>query len=131
MDSQQVPLEGDPGAVIEALRGKGFEVSLNIVGFAIDDAELAAQFEAWAELGGGRYLGASDQEGLTEAIQQALQISYTVYDRGGNEVATGMVGGEGIELDRGDYRVVVNTATKQTFDKVTIEGEDNLSLRLE
>ena len=123
--------EGDPGAVIEALRDKGFNVSLNIVGFAIDDVELAAQFESWAELGGGRYLGASDQAGLSEAIEQALWTSYTVYDQGGNEIAIGEVGGEPVELERGNYRVIVNSVPKKTFDKVTLQGEDNVSLRLE
>ena len=123
--------EGDPEAVIAALRDKGFEISLNIVGFAIDDAELAEQFEAWAELGGGRYLGARDQGGLSEAIEQALRISYTVYDRGGNELAIGEVGGQAIELDRGSYRVVVNSVPKQTFDQVTLQGEDTVTLRLE
>lgn len=122
--------EGNPGAVIEQLRSSGFSVRLNIVGFAIDDAVLAAQFESWAELGGGRYLGASDQAGLSEAIELALRISYTVYDRGGNEVATGEVGGEPLELERGSYRVVVNSMPKETFDNVTLQGEDSLTLKL-
>jgi hypothetical protein len=122
--------EGDPGAVIDALRDKGFNVSLNIVGFAIDDVELAAQFEAWAELGGGRYFAANDEGGLSEAIEQALQVSYTVYDQGGNEVATGQVGGAPVELERGFYRVVVDTTPKQTFDRVEIGGEDAVMLEL-
>jgi hypothetical protein len=122
--------EGDPGQVIEALRDKDFNVSLNIVGFAIDDAELAAQFESWAELGGGRYIGASDAADLSEAIEQALRISYTVYDRGGNEVASGEVGGTPVELERGNYRVVVNSAPKHSFDNVAVEGEDTVSLEL-
>jgi hypothetical protein len=123
--------EGDPEAVIAALQDKGFEVSLNIVGFAIDDVALAAQFEAWAQLGGGRYLGASDQVGLSEAIELALRISYTVYDLGGNELAIGEVDGQSIELERGIYRVVVNSVPKQTFDQVTLQGEDTVTLRLE
>ncbi|MDH3532485.1 MAG: VWA domain-containing protein, partial [Gammaproteobacteria bacterium] len=123
--------EGDPGKVIETVRDKGFNVSLNIVGFAIDDAELAAQFESWAELGGGRYLGASDAADLSVAIEQALRIAYTVYDRGGNEVATGVVGGEPLKIERGLYRVVVNSAPKQSFDGVTLQGEDTVTLRLE
>ena len=122
--------EGNPGAVIESLRDRGFEVSLNIVGFAIDDIELAAQFESWAELGGGRYLSADNQDGLSEAIEQALRISYTVFDTGGNEVTTGEVGGEPVELERGYYRIVVNTVPRQTFEDVEIVGEDAVSLQL-
>ena len=122
--------EGDPGKAIEALREKGFNVSLNIVGFAIDDAELAAQFESWAELGGGRYLGASDADDLSDAIEQALRISYTVYDRGGNEVASGEVGGKPLELERGNYRVVVNSVPKRTFENVAVAGEDTVTLKM-
>ncbi len=53
--------DGDAEAVIQSLQDKGFNISLNIVGFAIDDAELSDTFESWAELGGGRYLPANDQ----------------------------------------------------------------------
>jgi hypothetical protein len=123
--------EGDPGAAIIALRDRGFNVTLNIVGFAIDDAELAAQFGAWAELGGGRYLGASDAADLSKAIEQALKTSYTVYDAGGNEIATGEVGGDAVELERGNYRIVVNSVPRKTFDNVTIEGEDDVALNLQ
>lgn len=123
--------DGDPGAAIEGLREKGYEVNLNIVGFAIDDAELAARFEAWAELGGGRYFAASDQDGLSDAIEQALRIPYTVFDRDGNAVATGEVGGEPLTLERGNYRVIVNTSKVHTFENVEIRGEDEVSLELE
>jgi hypothetical protein len=123
--------DGDPAAAIQALRDKGFEVSLNIVGFAIDDNELEAQFQAWAELGGGRYLSAGNESELSETMQHALQVSYTVYDVGGNEVATGQVGGDPLELERGNYRVVVNTVPRQVFDEVTLQGEDAVTLELE
>jgi len=123
--------DGDPGAVIERLREKGFDVNLNIVGFAIQDAELAAQFESWAELGGGRYFAANDQGGLSEAIESALRVPFTVYDRHGKLVAAGEVGGEPVELQRGFYRVVVNAAPVRTFEEVEIQGEDVVSLELE
>lgn len=122
--------EGDPGEVIEALQTRGFEVDLNIVGFAIDDAELAAQFESWAEQGGGRYFAASDQGGLSESIQQALRLPYTVFDAGGNEVATGLVDGAPVELEEGVYRVLVRTAPPQTFDEVEVAGESEVRLEL-
>jgi Mg-chelatase subunit ChlD len=123
--------EGDPGKVIEALQEKGFEISLNIVGFAIDDAELAAQFESWAQLGGGRYFSANDQGGLSAALEEALRLPFTVYDQGGNEVATGQVGGAAVELEQGFYRVVVNTAPPRTFDNVEVQGEGQAILVLD
>ena len=123
--------EGDPGKVIEALRNKGLQVSLNIVGFAIDDVELAAQFESWAELGGGRYLAANDQGGLSQAIEQALKVPYTAYDQSNNEVASGTVDGAPVELASGLYRVVVKTSPPLTFEDVDVRGEDEVVLRLE
>ncbi len=122
--------DGDAAAVIESLQEKGFTVSLNIVGFAIDDAELADTFESWAELGGGRYFAANDQGGLSEAIEEALRVPYTVYGQGGNEVATGQVEGEPVELEQGYYRVVVGTAPPRTFEKVEVPGETEVRLEL-
>jgi len=122
--------EGDPGQVIEALQAEGLQISLNIVGFAIDDVELAAQFKSWAELGGGRYFAANNQEGLSGALGEALKVSYTVYDQGGNEVATGQVGGEAVELAQGFYRVVVHALPQQTFDKVEVRAEAEVALEV-
>ena len=123
--------EGDPGKVIEALQARGFQVNLNIVGFAIDDADLAAQFRTWAELGGGRYFAADDQEGLSDALEVALRVPFTVFDRGGNEVASGEVDGEPVALGQGFYRVVVNTPKPRTFDDLEVQGENEVVLKLE
>ncbi len=76
----QETCDGDPAAVIESLADKGVEVTVNIVGFAIDDEALERQFAEWAELGDGRYFSAADEEGLKRALQDALQVPYTVFD---------------------------------------------------
>jgi hypothetical protein len=123
--------EGDPAAVIAALQEKGFEVNLNIVGFAIDDNDLAAQFETWAQAGGGRYFAADDEGGLSEAIESALSIPFTVYDQNGNEVASGQVGGAAVELERGVYHVTVQGGAPQQFENVQISGDDEVILKLE
>jgi len=123
--------EGKPGDVIQKLRDKGFDVTLNIVGFAIGDAELEAQFADWAELGGGRYFSANNQEGLSTAITTALQTPYTVYDSSGTRVASGLVGGEPVELEAAYYRVVVSTSPQQTFEEVDVQGASEVLLELE
>jgi hypothetical protein len=122
--------DGDPAAVITALQEKGIDVSLNIVGFAIDNVELAGQFESWAELGGGRYFAANDQGGLSGAIEDALKVPFTVYDQGGNEIVSGLVGDEPVELEQGFYTVAVNSLPPQRFEKVEIQGEDQVVLTL-
>jgi len=122
--------DGDPEKVIQRLQDKGFEVTLNIVGFAIDDTGLESQFKSWAELGGGRYFSAKNQEGLSESLKEALQIPYSVYDQSGSLVAAGVVGGEPLELEQGLYRVVVTTSPPQVFDPVDVPGEQEVSLQL-
>lgn len=123
--------EGDPAKVIDSLAASGIDVTLNIVGFAIDDAALAAQFAAWAELGGGRYLTAQDSSGLSAAIEEALQVAYSVYDASGELVGEGLVDGKTVELERGVYRVVVKSTPAQAFEDVQIQGEDEIVLALD
>jgi len=123
--------EGKPGDVIRALRDKGIDVTLNVVGFAIDDAELEAQFTDWAELGGGRYFSANNKQGLSAAITMALQTPYTVYDASGARVASGLVGGEPVELEAAYYRVVVSSSPQQTFEDVDVRGGNEVLLELE
>ena len=79
-------------AVVLKLQDKGFDITLNIVGLAIDDAALESQFKRWANLGGGRYFAANSQEGLSQSLQEALQVPDTVYDSAGATVGDGVVG---------------------------------------
>jgi Mg-chelatase subunit ChlD len=120
--------DGDPEKVIRALQDKGIDVALNIVGFAIDDAELEARFQSWAELGSGRYLSARDESGLSDALREALQMPYTAYDAGGNVVAHGLVGGDAVELAQGYYRVEVHASPLKIFERVEVAGEEAVTL---
>jgi hypothetical protein len=122
--------DGDAEKVIRRLRDKGIDVSVNIVGFAIDDAGLESRFQSWAELGGGRYFSAKNQEGLSQSLKEALQIPYSVYDQSGSLVAVAVVGGEPLELEQSVYRVVVATSPPQIFDPVDVPGEQDVSLKL-
>jgi len=123
--------DGNPAAVIGQLKGQGIAVSLNIVGFAIDDAELAAQFRDWAALGGGRYFAADDPRGLQDALEGALALTYTVTDPGGNTVAEGAVGADPVTLDPGTYRVRVNSGSGKIFEAVVVEGGRDVTLTVD
>jgi von Willebrand factor type A domain len=122
--------EGNPEEVIQKLQDKGIDITLNIVGFAIDDATLEAQFKSWAGLGGGRYFSANSQAGLSESLMEALQIPYAVYDSAGTLVAEGVVGGEPQDLEQGFYRVVVKSSPTKTFEKIEVSGEKHVEVRL-
>lgn len=114
--------DGDPEAEIRALRARDIDVRLNIVGFAIDDAELKANFGRWAELGGGAYFDVPESEALGQAISQALRVPFTVLDAADNRVAAGTVNGDPVELSAGTYRVRV-LAEPPLEREVTILGD--------
>ena len=115
--------EGKPAEVLKKLADKGFDVRLNIVGFAIDDADLKRRFEGWAEQGGGRYFDASDESSLNLSVRNALRTPFLVYDMAGELVAQGVVGGEPLQLDAGYYRVKVAGSSPISFDKIEVIGE--------
>lgn len=122
--------EGDPAKVIEDLKQQGFDVKLNIVGFAIDNSELESQFAGWAKLGGGQYFRADDQQGLQQALLDALQVPYRAFDSSGEVVGTGIVGQEPIELSAGVYKVIVDTAPPTIFKRVEIHPESSKELKI-
>jgi hypothetical protein len=123
--------DGDPAAAIEALVASGIDVRVNIVGFALDDEALKAQFETWAQLGNGQYIDAGDAEELGQAITTAVQPLYDVIDSQGNVVATGQVGGPAVDLPPGTYTVRVLTNPVQLIESVVVEAGAATVLELE
>ncbi len=93
--------DGDPAAAIEKLRGQGFDVRVNIVGFGIDERMLKDTFTEWARLGGGRYFDARNADELSESMRATTRVPYEVLDAEGKLVASGVVGGKAIELKPG------------------------------
>ncbi len=119
---------GDPAAVAAGLEADGFPVVLNIVGFALGDADIKSEMAGWAEATGGRYLDATDAPQLRRAIKAATGVPFDVYVGGVDEpVASGTVGGEPVELAPGSYRLEVRTDPAVTIDDVEVlpaEGVD-------
>lgn len=113
--------DGDPAAAIRDLRAQGFDVQINIVGFALDDDALRQQFKDWAALGGGTYADAGNADELADAIARASQAPFRVLDANGEVVATGTVGGEPVDLPPGTYTVEVLTDPVQTFEQVVVD----------
>ena len=100
--------DGDVGAEIRRLRDAGLDLRLTIVGFAIDDAVLAATFAAWAQEGGGQYLTAGDSDALSTSISEAIAPRFAL-DRlfvDGRTAEVAVVGLETeITLPAGQYRL--------------------------
>jgi hypothetical protein len=122
--------EGDPAATIEALRGSGMDVRVNIVGFAIDEQQLRETFQEWSRLGNGRYVEANDGPELAAAMGSALALPFEVRD-GDEVVATGVVDGPEIRLAPGVYRVRLLGSTPRDLPPVTVEPDGEHSLRAE
>ncbi len=122
--------DGDPKAAIERLKAAGFDVRVNIVGFAVDELELKEQFQEWARAGNGRYVEANNGEQLEQAMTSALEIPFEVH-RGGELIATGVVNGEPVILAPGTYQVTVLTTGSTEVMDVVIEprGEHRLTTR--
>ncbi len=123
--------DGDPAATIEALKEAGIDVRVNIVGFAIDDGELALRFDRWAALGGGRYFDADNEAALASAMQQALQPKFQVLDEQSNTVAEGTAGGESVALDAGTYTVRVLTSPVRMVTGVQIAPSQQRKLSVD
>jgi Mg-chelatase subunit ChlD len=116
---------GNPQRAIRELVNQGIDVRVNIVGFAVDNEQLKAQFEEWARIGGGQFYDASGADELGEAIASALQPPFEVRDTAGAVIGTGAVGGDAVRVSPGTYSVEVRSDPSQTFSDVEVgNGEE-------
>ena len=96
---------GDPAAAIANLRKAGITTRVSIVGFALDDRNLASTFQRWSDAGGGAYLDAKDAAGLDKAMIEALRPGYEVVNAQGQVLASGIAGGEAVSVPAGNHQV--------------------------
>ena len=115
--------DGDPAKVINELTEKGIDIRLNIVGFAINDDELKAEFNQWSKQGNGKYFDSNDPSSLSQAIDEALQTPYAVYSLTGELLAEGTVNGEPLQLPAGFYEIKVYGNEVITHSQYQIKGE--------
>ncbi|MDQ3544863.1 MAG: VWA domain-containing protein, partial [Actinomycetota bacterium] len=120
---------GDPAAAIQALIDSGIDVHVNIVGFALDDEALKAQFQEWAQLGNGQYIDAGNQAELTAAVAAAVQPTFDIVDANGAVIVSGQVGGDPVAVPAGTYVLEVRSEPPQRFD-ITVVGTQTLELPL-
>lgn len=121
--------DGDPALAIRALRSIGSDVRVNIVGYSIDDANLKETFSSWATLGGGQYLNAPDADELAKAMKRALEIPFEVFD-GETLIATGISGGQQLELPAGLYQVRYKWDGRELAKDVQVRSETRVEISL-
>ena len=122
--------KGDPEAEVERLVELGIDVALNIVGFALEDEALKSDMESWAAAGGGVFFDAQDQDSLLAGIAAALQAPFRVYDSDSVLVRSGVVGGAGVDLPVGTYRVEVLSEPPVTFEAVAVAPGEGVRLEV-
>jgi len=115
--------DGDPKKEIQNLKDQGYDVRVNIVGFAIDELMLKETFREWARVGGGSYFDASDAEELADSIQKAVEIPYEVINQEGDVVVTGVLNGDPVSIPAGTYNVNVFLSPVQNIHGVVIKPE--------
>jgi hypothetical protein len=118
--------DGDPAAAIQALIDSGIDVRVNIVGFALDDEALKAQFQEWARLGNGQYIDAGNQAELTAAMAAAVQPTFVVLDAAGAPVAGGQVGGDPVPVPPGTYVLEIRSASPQRYTVEITSGQPTI-----
>lgn len=107
---------GNVETEIGLLKKSGFDVELDIVGFAVDTPRTGKTFARWAQLGGGKYFEASDASTLDSAVRAAVIQRFDVLDAESNVVASGEIGGDAVTLPPGHYFVQLHGQPKVSVD---------------
>ena len=111
----------DPAAALRVLASQGIDVRVNIVGFAVADEALKAQFREWAHLGNGQYFDAAGSADLGQAVAAAVQPPFRILDAAGNEMGGGLVDGDPVEVPPGTYTVEV-LRHRGVIDNVVVDS---------
>ena len=99
----------DLTAVAQRLTQENLELSLNIVGFALDAPAVLAQLAAAAAAGNGRFVQAAAAAELAAALDEALAAPFAVLDAAGAVVAEGRVDAGALALPVGRYDLRIAT----------------------
>lgn len=121
--------DGDPAATIAALKEEGFDLRVNIIGFAIDDSTLEAKFAHWAQAGSGLYFPAGNAEQLNQSLQSALVSAYEIRNAEGELIREGLADEGVVELLPGRYQLKRKGSGHQA-QEFTIVSNGDLVLSL-
>jgi len=120
---------GDPAGEIERLRKAGIGTRVSIVGFALDDQQLAATFRRWSDLGGGAFFDAKDAAGLEQSLNAALRPGFEVVNAQGQVIASGIVGGDAVAAPAGNHTVRIK-GRAAAAKPVTVKSNETANVAL-
>ncbi len=119
---------GEPARVSGELIAEGLKLRVHVVGFDVGGSpQTVAQLEEIAARGRGRFFLADSAEQLSEALEDAVQVTYSLFDEQGTLVDVRPVGDELNTFMSGTYRLEVNLDPPLVIEKVVIE-KDGIAL---
>jgi hypothetical protein len=118
---------GDPAEAIAGLRKAGLTTRVSIVGFALEDQQLAATFRRWSDAGGGAFFEAKDAAGLDKSLTEALRPGFEVVNATGQVLASGIVGGEAVTVPAGNHTVRLK-ARANASKPVVVKSKETASV---
>lgn len=113
---------GDPESEIQKLRAAGFDVRINIVGFAVDEPGSKTNLQKWAALGGGHYFDASDRPSLERALHQAFVPDFDVVAASGQVIAHGAANSTPLALPAGSYKLRLSSSSPSEIPDVQVSS---------
>jgi hypothetical protein len=119
---------GDPAGAIANLRKAGVTTRVSIVGFALDDAQLASTFRRWSDAGGGAFFDAKDAAGLDKSLAEALRPGFEVVNAQGQVLASGIVGGDPVSVPAGTHTVRIKG--RKGAKPVTVNPKETATVAL-
>jgi Ca-activated chloride channel homolog len=104
----------DPCAAARRVARQGVELTISVVGFALDE-RARRQMRCIARVGGGTYVDANDTDRLREELLAAFARAFRGYEPSGTPVEGGADMESAPRLGSGLYQGELGTAATQTF----------------
>jgi hypothetical protein len=116
--------EGDPVAAARSVVEAGIGARVHVVGFDVGDTpEAIAQLRSVAEAGGGSFFLAGDAEQLRGALEEAVTLSWSVFDEAAQPVMSRSLSLESHQLMSGTYRLELQTEPPVVLEGLRIERD--------
>src|SRR5918998_6058330 len=112
----------EPCAAARRVARRGVELSISVVGFALDE-EARRQMRCIARVGGGTYVDANDTDKLREELLAAFARAFRDYEPSGAEVEGGPDLASAPRLGDGLYQGELRAGEAQTFAVDLAAGE--------
>ncbi len=141
---------GDPCALAAALKKSGAEITIHVVGYAVDE-ETREQLQCIADASGGTYRDASNADLLREALEGALELArsdttlrlevvgpqnqrvdarLTLYEPGTDQIVSGMNSWGDNVVSPGIYDVWVDTTPPVFYSQLELPKGSDTVIRL-